>query len=150
MSEQLTQTIERLAALKTVPMFSELTAEELFLVSIYTDYITANYGELLIREGDEGGELYIIIKGAVDVYKNYKSVNEIKIAELKSGAVIGEMAVISNNKRSATIVIKEKTLLLSMNGLKFMELLPTNSSIALKLIHALADKINNTKLQDLL
>jgi hypothetical protein len=143
MEEHLTQMIERMVVLKAVPMFSALTADELFQISMITRYDRIPAGQLVIREGDSGDELYIVIEGKVAIYRNYGTDAAQKLRELGQGAVLGELAIIANQKRSATVVTAEDTVCLVMDGQHFVQLLPTNSSIALKLIQALALRLMN-------
>jgi len=65
-------------------------------------------GDLIMREGDIGEEAYVIISGKVEVHKSGVK-GEVRLDTLGKGNVIGEMALISNNVRSATIHAIDKT-----------------------------------------
>ncbi len=66
-------------------------------------------GEIVFREGDSGNKMYIIQSGAVEVIKKIGDDDEVVLAQLKKGDFFGEMAIIDNLKRSATIKAVEDT-----------------------------------------
>jgi len=70
---------------------------------------TRNYdaGAVIFREGERTFEMYIIISGRVRIVKEKKNGQRIMLAELKAGAVFGEMALISKEARSATAIAEE-------------------------------------------
>ena len=80
-------------------------------------------GEIIFQSGDVGSHLYIIIKGEVEVIKNNKI-----ITTLKEGEFFGEMALLSQKKRSATIKAKGPSKILSINKKDF-DVLTTHFSI---------------------
>jgi len=71
-------------------------------------------GELIVREGEEGGEMYIIKSGKVEVVKKTGD-EEVVLATLEPKAFFGEMALFGDPKRSATIRAAEDTEMLVIN-----------------------------------
>lgn len=67
-----------------------------------------NEGELLMLEGERGNEAYLILKGKVEVFK-VKDGRKLVLGILKEGDIVGEMALISQEKRSASVVAIEET-----------------------------------------
>ena len=65
---------------------------------------TFNDGEIIIREGDTGNTFFQLLGGKAAVYKNYGKDDEVQIAIFEPGQYFGEMAVIENYPRSATVV----------------------------------------------
>ena len=65
---------------------------------------TFNNGEIIIREGDTGNTFFQLLGGKAAVYKNYGKDDEVQIAIFEPGQYFGEMAVIENYPRSATVV----------------------------------------------
>jgi CRP/FNR family cyclic AMP-dependent transcriptional regulator len=65
-------------------------------------------GKTIIEQGDEGFRAYYIEKGSVEIVKNEDG-HELKVAELHEGDIFGEMALINNEPRSATVRALEDT-----------------------------------------
>ena len=112
-------------------LLSELpvTVTDLKLLnSVAGERLTPQDGEIIVSEGEEhSNALYFVLEGMVDVYRAYKKVNESRLAILKPGEIFGEMAVILDEPRSATIVARAGTVLLEVRRedlLKFMEAHP--------------------------
>lgn len=66
-----------------------------------------NKGDVIFREGDEGSSFFQISSGKVAVFVNYETNDELKMAELGSGQIFGEMAALEGFKRSGTVVVSE-------------------------------------------
>jgi len=78
-------------------------------------------GEVVIRQGAEGDYYYLIEHGKAEVTR--VSETSEKLADLGSGDAFGEEALVSNNKRNATVTMKSDGLLLRLNKTDFIELL---------------------------
>lgn len=65
-------------------------------------------GEFLIREGDVGKEFYIVVKGQVEVFKEHGG-NKVQLGTVGEGDIVGEMAMITHETRSASVVALEPT-----------------------------------------
>ncbi|RME23631.1 MAG: cyclic nucleotide-binding domain-containing protein [Deltaproteobacteria bacterium] len=63
-------------------------------------------GDKIVREGEPGDALYVLLDGSADVFIDDMG-TEKKVGELEAGALFGEMAVITNQPRSATVVARE-------------------------------------------
>jgi serine/threonine protein phosphatase PrpC len=134
---------QRIATLKRIPLFSYLTYNELVHVLGLTQLNRVSAGSTLIAEGDRGEELFVILAGEVEVKKGAQS-----LAMLKAGAHLGEMALIDNAPRSATVVAKTDVNLLSMHRDEFFALIRAQPTIATKLlwsfVQALSSRLRET------
>lgn len=103
--------------LKQFPLLKNLTDEDLEALSTYVKEETFEKDSNIITEGDMGDTLYILLDGKVDVIKKTIYDDEFICASLDGSmhCLFGEMAVIDNDKRSATIKAKTKCLTLSLN-----------------------------------
>ncbi len=91
-------------------------------------------GELIFSEGDTADNVYFIESGQVSVFiQKFNSTEEICV--LESGAYFGEMAIFSNDRRTASVVALTDTVLLGVSKKEFLEVVKTN--------RPLADKINS-------
>ncbi|MEZ0310299.1 MAG: Stp1/IreP family PP2C-type Ser/Thr phosphatase [Myxococcota bacterium] len=120
---------QRIAILKRIPIFAHLSYNELVKVVGLTQLVKVKGGETFIREGEPGDELYVVLAGEVNVLKGGQ-----QITSLKAGAHIGEMALIDNAMRSATIVANGDCNLLAMRRDEFFGVIRTEPVIATKLL----------------
>ncbi len=111
--------------LKNIPFFAELSDEDLqkIVEKIQMQYFPENH--ILFNEGDEGDVMYVIKRGEVQVLRD----NTI-LALLKDGQFFGEMALVSDETRNATIKSVSDVELLTLSKDDFKYLMETNSSIA--------------------
>lgn len=86
----------------------------------------------IIRQGDPGDAFYLIATGRVSVWKK-KGTTRVKVAELRSDDYFGEMALISNEPRSATVMAEGLTELFILEKYNFDKILMKNHAIAEKL-----------------
>ena len=122
----------------THPIFKNLTQDELSYLVQLAQTLVFETGTILIHEGDIGYEIYIILDGKVEVTKKIDSPEEtIHLTTLEAGSVIGEISVITNNPRSATITAIVKTTALMLNITKIKQD-PKAQSIYEKLTQNLA------------
>jgi CRP/FNR family cyclic AMP-dependent transcriptional regulator len=102
------------AQLKDVPFLSGLSKRELATVAQQTDEIDVESGAVLAREGDFGHEFFVIIDGTAEVVRGDEP-----IAELGPGEFFGEMALIDEDRRVATVRALSPMRLLVMNRNSF-------------------------------
>lgn len=100
-------------------------------------------GEIFFFEGEQGDEMFIIQDGSVGVYKKVQNLNK-EIAILRSGDFFGEMSLILNEPRSATIKALDKTSVIVINKDTFTQMLADNNKIAIKMVEALAARVKET------
>jgi CRP/FNR family cyclic AMP-dependent transcriptional regulator len=86
------------AQLRDVPFFSKLSKRELATVAQQTDEVDVEPGRVLARQGDSGQEFFVIIDGTAEVLRD-----EAPIAELGPGDFFGEMALLDDDRRTATV-----------------------------------------------
>ena len=127
--------MENTEYLKTIFIFRELTGLELIKFNKVLRVEHAKKGGVVIKEGDDADKMYIIKKGAVDIYKG-EGLNKTKVTHLLPGAHFGEVALIDANPRSATVVALEDCELLYIERKEFQALLTQNEAISLKIYKA--------------
>jgi len=105
-------------------------------------------GAVIVTEGDNSSEeMYILLKGNVGVYKNYKEANEIQIATLDPGDFFGEMTLFINKSRTATVVALSEAVVLVLNYSNTLEFFKTHPDVTLSFIKTLClrlDTLNNS------
>ncbi|MCP4305379.1 MAG: cyclic nucleotide-binding domain-containing protein [bacterium] len=108
----------RLPLLRPVPLFRGFSKSALLQVARKSVEETHPSGSVLIREGEEGGCLGIIISGTVEVHKGDRVV-----AELTAGDFFGELSLIDGEPRSADVVAIDNVTLLTLSAAEFDALL---------------------------
>lgn len=82
----------------------------------------------IIKQGEDSSVFYFILKGSVSVIKD-----DIPVRSLSEGHFFGEVATLMKEKRTASVVCEEETLVLSISGDKFIDVLSRNLSMAMKI-----------------
>jgi ATP-binding cassette subfamily B protein len=103
--------------------------------------IRVQKGYEVIKQGDPGDAFYLIAQGKVSVWKK-KALMKSKVAELKPDDFFGEMALISNEPRNATVVADEITELFVLQRYDFDKILMKNPTIAQELKKAYMERKN--------
>ena len=137
--------VERVLALKNIELFHDLPGEVLADIAALLEEETYEKGQYIVNEGDLGKELFMIVKGEVEVVAGGNVV-----AVMKEGAGFGEMALIDSQPRSADIIAKNDVLVLKMESDDFLEILKQRDEVALGVIRVLTGRIRelNAKLAE--
>lgn len=108
--------------------------------------VTVNPGDHLFIEGDEGDKMYIIQSGNIRISKMIEGADH-ELAVLGKGDFFGEMAIVTNEKRTATATALIKSNLLAFNKQGFLSLINKNAKIALNIIEKLCRRLQKLHIQ---
>jgi putative ABC transport system ATP-binding protein len=122
--------------LKGFPLFADLTPNTLAEVADQMMIHEAEKGDVVIRQGEEGDMFYLIRSGSVDVLID-DGTQERKVAELKEGQYFGEAALITDERRNATIVAREPSVFYALGKDNFRAVLETSATFVEELRQAL-------------
>ena len=125
--------IEIMAYLHMVPIFSTLDSEELHQLSMETTKVSFKDGKNIVKQGDDGDSFYIITHGSADVNIE-KHDKHAHLATLKEGDYIGEVSIVSNTKRTATVTANGDVQTLRLSSEAFDKLLNRNPHLALRIM----------------
>jgi CRP-like cAMP-binding protein len=128
---------EKIDYLATVSLFSHLKEEELKRLAGQSRYCSFKYGDVIIREGERDDRLYILISGKVNVLKSYQTIKEKRLRILEPPAHFGELALIDDLVRSATVVAMRDTRTLCLDKLDLDREIERSPLIAKKLLQML-------------
>jgi CRP/FNR family transcriptional regulator, cyclic AMP receptor protein len=98
-----------------------------------------NAGSIIFREGDPAHELFVIKKGKVRIQIGNRSINELSV-----GSIFGEMALIDNEPRSATVVAVSDVEVVPVSEKQFLFLVSQTPYFALKVMRVLAQRLRAT------
>ena len=93
-------------------------------------------GAVIFEEGTKGLEMYVIVEGEVEISLRGKT-----LAVASAGEIVGEMALLKNAARSATVTAKTDCLLEAIDRERFEDLVRDSPSFALYVMNVLADRI---------
>jgi len=130
--------------LRRIYFFKGLQDKEIRLVAAACAEEERKPGEVLFVEGATADRFYIVIEGKVEVWKNYYDPKPDLLAVHGPGHFFGEMALIDELPRSATVVAKEQTRLLYLFRDDFRRLISENASIALSVMTAISYMVRSS------
>jgi CRP/FNR family cyclic AMP-dependent transcriptional regulator len=99
-------------------------------------------GSVLFEEGQPGDYMYVVTQGEVEIRRRVGETERV-LAVLPAGEFFGEMAILNARPRSATAVVRVKSRLLVIEGSTFEAMLRARPEIALRIIKALATRLEN-------
>lgn len=125
--------LEHLAA---IPLFSALSRKELQRVAKASDEVTVDAGHELVRQGDVGREMFVLVEGSATVRRNGR-----KVATLGPGSAIGELSLLDQGPRTATVTTDTPARLLVLGPRELSAVLDDVPTVAHKLLATLAARI---------
>jgi len=129
--------------LERMPLFGRLSERELLRIMQVAHARPCEPGEVVIREGDRGDELFIVLSGQVRVTRG-----EAVLSTLKMGEHFGEMALIRATPRSATVASDGPSEIIGIKRADFFDILRTEHELSVKLLWqflgVLADRLDQT------
>jgi len=132
--------------LANMPLFARLTERELLRVMQSVEVRAFADGATVIREGDKGDELFIVLEGKVRVSRGEQT-----LTHLGPGEHVGEMALIRSVPRSATVTAVGNAELIAIRRADFFEILRKEHEVAVKMLWqflgVLADRLDQTNSQ---
>jgi len=104
-----------------------------------TDLQTLPAGHVLFNVGDQGDLMYVLMSGTAEVFVKNKLVET-----AQPGAILGEMAMIDETTRSATVVAKDNCTLLAIDRRRFDFLIQQTPHFATHVMRVMATRLRNT------
>jgi CRP/FNR family cyclic AMP-dependent transcriptional regulator len=126
---------------KKIPLFAGLSGDELNEILSGIRSQSLGDGKVLFSEGEPGDAAYVVESGVVEVWAQMDGGDEISVATLQSGEVIGELALIDGARRNATIRAVKDTQLLRIDKVEFDFLRRNSRPAAFKLIRAITQVV---------
>jgi CRP-like cAMP-binding protein/HEAT repeat protein len=137
--------MERMLLLSRVPLFAQLTLEQLEAIDaamIEVQYMT---GETITREGETGDELFVVLEGEASIYKETAEGDRLLLSTMGAGSYLGEMAILSDEPRSATAIAACPSRLLSLRGDRLKELILDMPEISFELLRVLTGRVRTVE-----
>jgi HEAT repeat protein len=135
-------TVEKVLFLKSAPVFSRLSGEDLAPLARMAEVCSFAKGERIFTEGEMGDALFVVVRGSVAIFRGHT-----KLAALGVGEAFGEMAVLEEVPRSATAEAEEETEVLRIGSEEFYEMLHEQVEIAEGVIRMLSNRLREADTQ---
>ena len=137
-----TETLDRMLHLRRVPLFAGLVPEDLQRIAIAATERTWPEGTDIVLEGDAGDELFVIVEGRVRVVRRQADGSERLLRTYESGDHFGELAVLRDRPRAATVVADGGPVqTLGVDGEALAAILRERPEAAMAMLATLAERI---------
>ena len=123
--------------LRGVPLFARCSKAELQRIAALADEVDFGEGKTLMREGTQGREVFVVVEGDLHVTREGKA-----LGDLGAGDVVGEMSLVADVPRTATVTATTPVRLLVLTKRGFLELLTQSPSIATKVLQSLGERLH--------
>ena len=119
-----------------VPLFATCSKKELRLIANLADQVEWREGKTVIKEGRLGSELFLLLEGTVSVSRDDE-----RLRDLTAGEWVGEIALVANVPRTATVITTSPVRALVLTRGAFLQLIEDNPSIAAKVLALLGERV---------
>ncbi len=130
-------------ALRQVPMFAEVDPARLKLLAFTSERVSFMDGQPFFRQGDMADAAYVLLSGRADVLIDTPS-GPLKVAEFGANDLLGEMGILGDTPRSATILAVGEVAALRIDKRVFLELLGQFPQMAIAVMRELAKRLERT------
>ncbi len=133
---------EKIKILKSFDLFSDLTEEELKTIADYIQKKEFLAKTIFISQDEEVPDVvYFIYKGLARAYRTTEEGQEVNLSIIGEGEVIGEMGVIEELPRSATVEAMQNTIAYVLTGKNFVDLLKKHPQVSITLLKSLSKRL---------
>jgi CRP-like cAMP-binding protein len=129
---------EKLDLLHRIPLFSGFDNRRLERLGMLADEVEIPAGKVLMRQGDTGTDMMVIVSGSVSVERDGNRLNT-----LGSGDFFGEIALVDGGARTATVTAEEPTRLLVITHRDFHSMMDEFPEVADQVMNALANRVRH-------
>lgn len=132
--------------LRSIPLFSKIEPAKLKLLAFTSEHLEFMPGEEVCRQGDPGDAAYIVLDGEADILVDTPE-GRVKVATLGKNDILGEIAILCDVPRTATVTAAGRldTLRISKDG--FFNLVTQFPQVGVEIMHELASRLHQTTLQ---
>ena len=136
---------EEVNLLRSIPVLAGLPANKLKLLAFASDHVNYKEGEILFEQGDMADAAYIVIDGLAEVLVTPEGAKEPnKVAELGANSFIGDMAIVADIPRTATIRAGAPLSTLKIRKEHLIDMVQDSPELALAILRELVDRLAKT------
>jgi signal transduction histidine kinase/CRP-like cAMP-binding protein len=130
--------------LKNVYFFSSLSDDDIANIESVCLEKKFDDGAVIFQEGSLGDSFFIILEGTVEIWKHYGELEQDLLTVCGPGQSFGELAIIDDSPRSATVVAREKVRLLSISNDSFKRVISGSNPISLSIMKSITSMIRRS------
>ncbi len=138
---------EDMEVLRSIPLFAKIEPAKLKLLAFTSERLSFMAGDEICREGDTGDAAYILLEGEADISVQAEN-GPMTVATLGKNDIIGEIAVLCDVPRTATVIARTDLETLRVSKENFFQLVTQFPQIGIQVMHELAERLHHTT-QDL-
>lgn len=132
--------------LRRVPIFAEIEPARLKLLAFMSERVGFDPGKRLMQQGDAADAAYLIIEGHAEVILETPA-GPVIVATLGANESVGEMGILGNVPRNATVRAKDRVIALRISKEPFMRMVREFPSMAVSIMQELAQRLDSTNQQ---
>jgi CRP-like cAMP-binding protein len=132
--------------LRRVPFFAEIEPAKLKLLAFMSERVGFDAGKLIVRQGDPADAAYLIIDGEAEVIVATPA-GPVTVATLGNNEIFGEIAILCNVPRNATVRAKDRLIALRISKEPFMRMVREFPTMAVTIMQELAQRLSSTNNQ---
>ena len=129
--------------LRTIPIFRTIEPGKLRLLAFISERITFRPGETICTQGEPGDSAFIILSGNGEVLVDIGGEMR-RVAEIKKNDVVGEMALLTDMPRTATVVADSEIAALRISKENFFRILQEFPEVSMEMMRVLARRLERT------
>ena len=131
--------------LRRVPLLAGIDQTKLKLLAFTSDRVSFGNGEVLFNQGDPGDAAYVILTGKADVLVNTPDgKGQIRVAEVAQNSLVGEIAILCDVARTATVKAATPIEALRIRKDHFVKMLTDYPEMTIEVMRVLADRLSQT------
>lgn len=130
--------------LRTIPMFRTIDPGKLRLLAFISERMTLRPGEVMCTQGEMGDSAFIILEGQADVLIDTGDGGQRKVAEIGKNDVVGEMSLLCDSARTATVAASSEVTALAISKDNFFRILQEFPEVSLEVMRVLARRLERT------
>ena len=132
--------------LRQIPLFANIDPAKLKLMAFASERLTFQSGHSLFRQGDPGDAAYIIVEGTVDILVDTPS-GSITVATLAKNDIVGEIAILCDVPRTATVTAMGELVTLKITKDLFFRMVTDFPEMGVEIMRVLAHRLEQTTAQ---
>lgn len=133
--------------LRRVPFFAEIEPAKLKLLAFMSERVGFDDGKIVCKQGDAADAAYLILEGQADIILEGAAAPPITVATLGANEIVGEVGLLCNVPRNATVRAKGRLVTLRISKDPFMRMVREFPNMAVSIMQELAHRLDSTNNQ---
>ena len=130
--------------LRNIPLFAGLPTARLKLIAYTAEVLHFEPGEVIVQQGDPADAVFIIADGEAEVRLEALDGHTVRLGTMGRHSLLGEIAVLCNGRRTATVQAKGRVVTLKISAHVFLDLLRQSPDIGMQVMKIMAERLEKT------